>query len=115
MNYQTIEDWLVTALEGGSNYWYYLPDLSMLAPETKGEPLAVRIAESCWDTDVRIPVFDIEGDSGDEPLGFISRENFERGCTLYAEDDRPDMSEDFDADDADVWFQYVVMGEVVYG
>ena len=28
---QIIKDMIITALEGGSNYWYFLPDLSTIA------------------------------------------------------------------------------------
>lgn len=122
VQYQVIEDWLVTALEGGSNYWYYLPFVSVLPMDNAGEPLAIQIAKACWYGDTAIDVYDIDDVQpngkplvGAAPIGHISRANLERGCKLYLTDDRGGMGDDFDADDADVWFQFVVMGEIVYG
>lgn len=117
VQYQVIEDWLATALEGGSNYWYYLKDLHMLEGNRRTTPVAELIARQCWEGDVTIPVWDIEGDATDEPLGFISRDTLERGCKLYTEQYEGDMSDDAcgDADDADTWFQLVVLGEIQFG
>lgn len=122
VQYQVIEDWLVTALEGGSNYWYYLPFLSVLPMDNAGEPLAIQIAKACWYGGTEVDVYDAEEvqangkpEPGAEPIGKISRANLERGCRMYLEDDRGAMDDDCDADDADVWFQFVVMGEIVYG
>ena len=64
----------------------------------------------------KIPVTDIE--NGDQ-LGFITKEALE-GAGKLLHDKHPRMygsilSEDFDANDADVWFQLAIMGDVVYG
>ena len=127
---QMIEDLLVTALEGGSNYWYYLPDTRMVDESNIEDPLSIRIHKVVLDGK-EVPVTDAEtmefeneeGDEYDEPkgdlLGMISKANYERAEELLL-DQYPYrlgqiLSEDWDAETADVWFQLVVMGEVVYG
>jgi len=77
---QDIIDCLITALEGGSNYWYHLPDLSMTKypAEDSGE---ANIFHSVMDG-VEIPVEDIETN---KLLGYITKENIERGIKLFLE------------------------------
>jgi hypothetical protein len=120
--YQTTEDLIVTALEGGSNYWYFLPDLSMV-PKTTGsfgkneiDPMSIRIAKAI-EAGVKVPVQDIE-DS--QLLGYITKEGVRNALGKMAASNYKAVagriiSEDYDAGDADAWFQYAVMGEVVYG
>lgn len=124
IDYSDIENWMVTAIEGGADYWALIWDRSAIKDFRRGEPLSIRIADACWNHDVSFPIYDVEDldqDTGElsddaEPIGQVNRDNLERGCRLYVENGG-DMSEDadFDANDADVWFQYVVMGEIVYG
>ena len=108
---QDIIDILTTALEGGSNYWYYLPDLSMLADSD--EYLEDRIFNACV-AGGSIPVHGIETD---EYLGEINLENIIRGIKLFIKIGTSEHTLDptMDANDADILFQYTVMGEVVYG
>ena len=106
---EDIIDVIVTALEGGSNYWYNLPDLSMVE-KIAGKAKSERIAISALNGK-SIPVYDIEEE--DEHLGDISAENIERGIKLYIEDGR-EFDAGMDADEADVLFQYMVMGEITF-
>lgn len=116
---QTIEDLLITALEGGSNYWYYLPDLSMTKKykeEGQAQALSERIFKAVMKGEV-VPVHDAEDE--EELLGYISKKNIKRAEKLMKENS-PDhyknaLSEDWDAETADVWFQYVVLGEITFG
>jgi len=108
---QDIIDCLVTALEGGSNYWYNMPDLTMLRSYKEALALSERVAMSALDGE-NIPVYDIEDE--EELLGFISKANIEQGIKLFVEDGR-EFDPGMDADEADVLFQFIVMGEVVYG
>lgn len=124
---------LTGALEGGSNYWYSLDDLSMIpkkdyTPKTKEvrEDMAVIsgihecLVSRIWEAVAEgksIPVFDIEDE--EEKLGEINLENLERGCRIM-EEKQPEhfkdaISENDDAGTADVFFQFVVMGELVFG
>lgn len=123
IDYQTIEDWVVSAVGGSAYYWALFWDMSELGGFREGHSLSVRIADACWNHGVEIPIHDVKDIDEDTnqlsddatPLGFINRENLERGCRLYTENGG-DMSEHayYDANDADTWFQYVVLGEIVY-
>ncbi len=127
ISFEMIENIIVTAIEGGSNYWYFL-DLdkatNMPSREQNEEivPLSIRIAQGVFnDPEFRLPVFDIESQDEEEmeELGVLSRESMANGIKL-AMSQYPQIwtnieSEDFDAGDADVLFQLAVMGDVVFG
>ena len=111
------EDLLVTALEGGSNYWYYIKSLEMIWDTPSNQPTSSRIYQAVMNNGVEIEIHDI--DDQDEKLGVISKEGI-----LTALDKMKDLvpheyeniwDDAWDAASADVWFQIVVMGEVVYG
>lgn len=110
------EDLLITALEGGSNYWYLLGCLTMTEMYRKpGESTAERIFRAAM-KDEKIPVFDLE--SPHTKLGVISRERFIEGEKLMQKEQPKHyediVSDSWDASTADVWLQYVVMGELVF-
>lgn len=125
---QLYEDLLVGALEGGSNYWYFLPDIKMVPRPRdldgrKSNPLAIDIYDAVRNG-AEVPVAD--GENG-EKLGSITNAGI-RGAfgkmEKYADErKKPHIhqmigrikSGDSDASDADVWFQFVVMGNLVYG
>jgi len=119
-----IEDALVSALEGGSNYWYHMPGykskIDKWFPLKDGEkrpPSSVCIIESVITYGEVYPVCDIE--TGDL-LGELSKANILRGIPLWFDhtmklDDSIVFDAGMDASDADVFFQLIVMGEVVYG
>jgi len=50
ISYDLFEGILVTALEGGSNYWYMLDLNDTGVPKEKyaGEPLSVKVAKMIW-------------------------------------------------------------------
>jgi hypothetical protein len=117
MNRKTRKDLLVTALEGGSMYWYLLLDLEMyLDYRTLNEPTAIRIFTAI-EKGEEIPVFDNE--NPDEQLGILSMESIKRGEKTMKEK-APEHWEDieydiWDAETADVWFQFVIMNDLVFG
>ena len=120
---EILEDIFVTALEGGSNYWYYLPADSIIAirkavPKSEDPYLSTAILKAILDHDVKIPINDVENE--DEVIGIITRGTMQARLQLLA--DSPNkfaleahMNEEGDAGSADVVFQYLTMGEVVYG
>jgi hypothetical protein len=127
ISFEMIENIIVTAIEGGSNYWYFL-DLkkatNMPPREQNGEivPLSIRIAQGVFnDPDFRLPVFDLESEDEDEmdELGVLSQESMRNAIGLTMNDYKNTWhnleEEEFDAGDADVLFQLAVMGEVVFG
>lgn len=126
-------DLLTSALEGGSNYWYLLPDLSMIS-EGDYEPKTPEVIDDCktisdihkatvnriWEAvqaGKPVPVHDVEDEK--EKLGEISIENIRRGI-LHMIEHHPInigniISDNHDANDADCFLQCVVMGEVIFG
>jgi hypothetical protein len=117
MNNKIREDLLVTALEGGSNYWYHLPDLSMVEKYRKpsqsmSERIWLAVRKGCV-----IPVHDCENE--DEMLGEISKERIAEGEEAMKENSPEHWEnandDNWDAETADVWFQYVVLNELTYG
>lgn len=64
---EVLEDVFVTALEGGSNYWYFLPDHSIEAirravPKEEDPYLSTAILKAILDHDVKIAVNDADAD-----------------------------------------------------
>lgn len=116
---QYIEDVLVTALEGGSNYWYLINEendekIRNATPELEGQPFVDRLIKTVIDLKIPIEIHDLEDE--EEKLGEITVENIQRGLNLYANSRGSfDLEDDMDASEADVLFQFIVMGEIVFG
>jgi len=120
---EVLEDIFVTALEGGSNYWYYLPEESIKAirkavPKEEDPYLSTAILKAILDHDVKIAVNDAENE--DEVIGVITRGTMQARLQLLADSNERwalerHMREEGDAGSADVVFQYLTMGEVIYG
>lgn len=119
---QVIEDVFVTALEGGSNYWYFLPEKSVNAirkavPKSVEPYLSIAISKAIIDHGVEVGINDAEDE--DEELGVISMKTMpERLHKLFTEskwafDNEIDGSGD--ASSSDVWLQYMAFGEVIFG
>lgn len=113
-------DMLTGALEGGSNYWYEIKEtadaiIRETTPEMQGRPFVDRMF-MCIKQGRAIQVHDCEND---ELLGEVTMQAIEEGERLMQEK-HPEhfadiLSEDDDATTADVWFQMVVLKELVYG
>jgi hypothetical protein len=120
---EVLEDIFVTALEGGSNYWYYLPEESIKAirkavPKSEDPYLSTAILKAILDHDVKIAINDAEDE--DEVIGVITRGTMQARLQLLSDSNERwalerHMREEGDAGSADVVFQYLTMGEVVYG
>jgi hypothetical protein len=120
---EVLEDIFVTALEGGSNYWYYLPAESIIAirkaiPKSEDPYLSTAILKAILDHDVKVLVNDAEQE--DELIGIISKSTMQARLQLLSDSDsrwalESHVREEGDASSADVVFQYLAMGEVVYG
>ena len=111
---QDIVDVIVTALEGGSNYWYYISDVAGIHKykDLKGLAKSEQIALAALRHDEPFEVWDIE--DPENVLGYINRENILNAVKRYMlEYDGFDPYE-MDANDADTFLQYVVMDELVY-
>lgn len=107
---QNIIDLFVTALEGGSNHWYYLKTL----------PNGVKSAEAIGEHILNggyIQFFDIENPK--ELLGDVDMNNLLDAIQLlktkYPNEYENIIMDEYDANDADIFLQLCVMGEVVFG
>jgi hypothetical protein len=120
---EVLEDIFVTAIEGGSNYWYYLPHESIKAirgavPKSEDPYLSTAILKAILDHDVKVAINDAEDET--EVVGIITRSLIEPRLQLLMDSQNKwalerHLEENGDADSADVVFQYLAMGEVVYG
>lgn len=120
---EVLEDIFVTAIEGGSNYWYFLPDSSIKkirkAVSKEEDPyLSTAILKAILDHNVKVPINDAENE--DEVIGVITRGTMQARLQLLADSSNKwalerHIKEEGDAESADIVFQYLTMGEVVYG
>lgn len=115
---QEREDLLVTALEGGSTYWYLLDDISKIQDKfqrgtTSTAEAIFKALKEGWSINIK----DIENE--EDVLGILSMDSILEG-EKKMRNEEPDhyqdiLDEGWDADTADAWFQYVVMGEIIFG
>lgn len=120
---EVLEDIFVTALEGGSNYWYYLPHHSVklirsAVPKEEDPCLSTAILKAILDHDVKVPINDAENE--DEVVGIITRDLIQPRLQLLSDSKlkwalEAHINYEGDSDSADIVFQYLAMGEVVYG
>ena len=121
---EVLENVCVTALEGGSNYWYYLSDgavklIRKAVPKNEDPYLSTAILKAVLDHNVEVPISDAEDE--DEVLGYISKKTIQERIQKLSEDDSSkwalerEIRGEGDADSSDVVFQWMAMGEVVFG
>lgn len=120
---EVFEDIFVTAIEGGSNYWYFLGDdateaIRKAVPKSEEPYLSVAITKAIFDHGVVVPVRDVE----DETLiiGNIDIKTIPERMQKLSDSEHSwaldaHLAGEGDADSADIIFQYLTMGEVVYG
>jgi len=117
-----LEDVFVTAIEGGSNYWYFLSNdavrlIRKAIPREEESCLSVATFKAVM-KGVNIPINDVENE--EDIIGWISLETMaDRLSDLATGYNREHLLAHIegngDADSADIVFQYLAMGEVVYG
>jgi hypothetical protein len=120
---EVLEDIFVTAIEGGSNYWYFLSRdavkrIRQAVPRDVDAVLSTATFKAVYDHGVSVPINDVENE--EDITGWISMETMqERLQSLLNSNDRwaleRHINEEGDADSADVVFQYMTMGEAIYG
>lgn len=117
---QRREDMLVGALEGGSNYWYYIKEedtevINRFRDHDEHEPFSIAMWKAIMAGRV-ISIYDIESKGFIGAIGKLSIENGEKAMHKYHPlDFMHIITENDDTSTADMWFQYCVMGEIVYG
>ena len=117
---QRRSDMLCGALEGGSNYWYFLGDDASDIVEKYGDRSKTPYVDLMWkaiEAGETIPVRGNEDE--DSILGSIDLVSIENGeqrmVDQYPEHFADLFAENDDATTADIWFQLAVLGELVYG
>lgn len=120
---EILENVCITSLEGGSNYWYYLSSNAIkiirnAVPKSVDSYLSTAILKAVLDHNVEVPINDVEDE--EETLGYLSAKTLqERIQALATSDDswalHNELKEEGDASSSDIVFQYMVLGEVVYG
>jgi hypothetical protein len=114
-------DLLVTALEGGSNHWYWLlkkvHEITEPYRAADDEPFAERIFRALLDGK-ELPIHEHD-QNREEFLGTLTYDRCLKALEIMAIHwpyrYESIMTDAYDAEDADIWFQLAVMGEVVYG
>lgn len=121
---EVIENVFITAIEGGSNYWYFLSDEAIkrirdVVPISEEPYLSKAISKAVFDHGVYVPIND--ADNEEDVLGYISTASMDTRLQKLYEDAGLSWALDAeiegngDADSSDVVFQYLTMGEYIYG
>lgn len=120
---EVLENIFVTAIEGGSNYWLGISNkdiklVRQVVSREKEECLSLAIYKAVCEEGLELPIFDLEDE--DEMLGILSMSTIPQrlGELMQSGDNwalRNELNGDGDADSSDIVFQYLVMGEVIYG
>ena len=117
-----IETLFVSALEGGSNYWYWLNDDSISSVRN----IVSRDEDPCYSTAIwtaikrgaHIPIYDAE-DYNADPLGTVTQESVKSALEDMARDYTDHfndlISESDDATTGDIFFQLATMNDVHFG
>jgi hypothetical protein len=120
---EVLENVCITSLEGGSNYWYYLSSNAIkiirnAVPKSVDSYLSTAILKAVLDHNVEVPINDVEDE--EEILGYLSAKTLQERIQALANSDdswalHNELKEEGDASSSDIVFQYMVLGEVVYG
>jgi len=121
---ETLEDIFVTAIEGGSNYWYLvekdaIQKIRNAVPDTS-VPFSVALFQAVYDHDVEVEMNDLE--NPEDVLGIISKktmqERLQKSCEVEANIQwaiEAEMNKEGDAVSSDLIFQVITLGEVQFG
>jgi hypothetical protein len=120
---EVLEDIFVTALEGGSNYWYLIQEEAIkkvraVVPD-RSIPFSQALFYAVYDHNIDVDIHDIEEEEDEDAVGTISMTTMNERIQKCATDDNSwailnEINENGDATSSDVIFQYIVLGEVVY-
>jgi hypothetical protein len=117
---EVLENIFVTALEGGSNYWCTISNSTYKAIKRTitGEPLSTSIFKCVCEVGMVVPINDAEDE--EEVLGLLDYSKFSEHIEKMYKDGNgwaldEELNEGGDANSSDMVFQYLVMGENVFG
>jgi len=121
---ELLESVCVTALEGGSNYWYFLSDdacrmIRRVVPKSEDPCLSTAILKAVVEHNVAVPINDAEDE--EEIIGYFDKktisarlnELFNDHAHRYALE--AELNDEGDGNSSDVVFQYLVLGDCIYG
>ena len=123
MNRDLLENVFVTAIEGGSNYWYMISGKNRRKVRekvpTKVDPcFSTALLSAVIDHEVEVDFHDQEDPQTE--IGTLSLKTMEERLEKLRADEsykwalEAEEEENGDAESSDIVFQYLVMGEVVY-
>lgn len=113
-----VDEVLICALEGGSNYWYFINEQLCTTPENfkRSGHVHYEFLDKVYQGGT-LTVFDAEDNN--TPHGDLTRESIQKGLDLMSKDHSETLfniiDENYDANDADIFFQLCVLGEITFG
>lgn len=120
---EVLEGVFITAIEGGSNYWYFISEeaykiITDAVPIDPMKSFSERMFEAVYDKGVTVPVHDVEDPDG-EPIGELSKSTMQERLQKCAEQQlwaiQEEIDERGDSTSSDVIFQYLALNGCVYG
>lgn len=121
---ETLENIFITAIEGGSNYWYYIGEeavkaINSVCPRATGNSFSERMFSAVFDYGVKVPIHDVEDMDG-EPIGVLDSDTFKERLERCASEGgmwalQQELDEQGDATTSDAVFQYLALNDLVYG
>lgn len=116
---EAILDQLVSAFEGGSNYWYLVNSVEGITDEIRANKNLATV-EKWWEAiknGGKVVIHDAE--EPEDHLGDLTMESIQEGLQILAEK-YPEIVSDIvegtgDAETGDVFLQVCVMKEIVFG
>jgi hypothetical protein len=128
VSYQDLSDLLISALEGGSNYWYRIeryvePDeFTFLAGQSLEEAKKYRHSTYPFNPGGALVISDFYGADGMEDAMTTKKLDLDAikvGCQLMAEKSVKHWANfiegNADAETGDIFLQYCIFGTIVYG
>ncbi len=114
---QMVADLMVTAIEGGSNYWVNSIVLKEAKTPNRTEPWYANPA--LYEDAFHIKVYEMDEEGQPTEEHYIGQHGMRVGLEKMA-NKAPGhftniVSDQWDAETADVFLQYVVLGDIVYG
>lgn len=121
---EMLENIFVTALEGGSNYWYWINSedidqaFKLCESDSSRFITSEAIFKSVYDYGMKFPIYDIES-IDDGPIGLLDRDTFQQRLQLCSEEVpwsiQSEISDNGDSHSSDVVFQYLALGSLIFG
>lgn len=117
MKKERLEQLLIGALEGGSNYWYMIDDPVTLEVINSQSPST--FSERAVEALLNGESLHINNQFSDDESGWLTIDVAQQALEIIEADHQDTyqriIEDQEDANDYDLWLQIAVFGEVVYG